>query len=71
MCQVTEMSIGGRTIRVADIKQKYIENIASAARECSYIDRVVLFGSSLENRCREESDIDLAVLRKMPDIKKL
>ncbi len=61
MCQVTEMSIDGRTIRVADIKQKHIENIVSAARDCSYIDRVVLFGSSLENRCREESDIDLAV----------
>ena len=61
MCQVTEMCIGDRIVRVADIKQKYIENIVSAARDCSYIDRVVLFGSSLENRCQEESDIDLAV----------
>lgn len=61
MCKVTKMNIDGRTIRVADIKQKYMQNIADAARKCDYIDRVVLFGSSLEPRCKENSDIDLAV----------
>ena len=61
MCKVVKMKIGDRTIRVADIKKKYIENIVDAARECDYIDRVVLFGSSIESRCKEDSDIDLAV----------
>lgn len=61
MCRVNETNIGGRIIHVADIKQKYIENIVSAARDCDYIDKVVLFGSSLEERCTDESDIDLAV----------
>lgn len=61
MCKVTEMKIGDRTIRVAEIKQQYISNIVNAARNCDYIDRVILFGSSLEERCTDLSDIDLAV----------
>ncbi len=61
MCKVTTMTVDNRQIHVADIKQKYIENIINAASECDYIDRVILFGSALESRCKEESDIDLAV----------
>ncbi len=38
-----------------------MENIINAAKECDYIDRVVLFGSSTETCCKEDSDIDLAV----------
>ena len=38
-----------------------MENIIDAAQKCDFIDRVVLFGSSIEERCREQSDIDLAV----------
>ena len=33
-----------------------------AARECSKIEEVILFGSSLEERCNEQSDIDIAVI---------
>ena len=61
MCRVTEYSIDGRTIRMADIKQKYIPNIIDAAKKCDYIDRIILFGSALEERCEERSDIDLAI----------
>lgn len=61
MCKVTEMTIGNRVVHVADIKQKYIENIVDAASKCDYIDKIVLFGSSLEDRCRTDSDIDLAI----------
>lgn len=32
MCKVVKMKIGDRTIRVDDIKKKYIENIVDAAR---------------------------------------
>ena len=66
MCRVTPMDIGSRQIRVAEIKQKYIRNIIDAAKECDLIDRVVLFGSSLQERCRENSDIDIAVFGNQP-----
>ena len=66
MCRVTSMDIGSRQIRVAEIKQKYIKNIIDAARECDLIDRVVLFGSSLQECCRENSDIDIAVFGNQP-----
>ena len=35
MCRVTPMDIGSRQIRVAEIKQKYIQNIIDAAKECN------------------------------------
>lgn len=66
MCKVLPMKVGTRQIRVAEIKQKYIRNIIDAARECDLIDRVVLFGSSLQERCRDTSDIDNAVFGNQP-----
>ena len=32
------------------------------AKGCSKIEEVILFGSSLEERCNEQSDIDIAVI---------
>ncbi|MDY6290293.1 MAG: nucleotidyltransferase domain-containing protein [Succiniclasticum sp.] len=61
MCMVKTIQIDNRTIRVAEIKQKYIKNVIDAARKCSFIDRVVLFGSCIEERCKDSSDIDIAV----------
>ena len=61
MCKVTAFTIDGRTIHMADIKQKYVANIIDAARKCDYIDKIILFGSALEERCKESSDIDLAI----------
>lgn len=66
MCQVLSMDVGSHHIRVAEIKQKYIQNIIDAASQCDLIDRVVLFGSSIEERCRENSDIDIAVFGNQP-----
>ena len=51
---------------MADIKQKYVPNIIDAAKKCDYIDKIVLFGSALEERCSEKSDIDLAVFGNQP-----
>ena len=67
MCAVTDYVIDGRTIHMADIKQKYIENIIDAAKKCDYIDRIILFGSSLEERCRNDSDMDLAIFGNQPE----
>ena len=61
MCTIKKMTVGDRTIRVADIKMKYMENIVAAAKDCDYIDKVVLFGSATRSNCRKDSDIDLAV----------
>ena len=66
MCKVTGYNLGDRVIHMAEIKQRYIPNIIDAARKCDYIDRVILFGSSLEERCQEQSDIDLAVFGNQP-----
>ena len=56
--------IDGRSFKVADIKVKYIKNIIDAASKCDLIDKVVLFGSSIETSCKESSDIDIAVFGK-------
>ena len=50
MCRIIEMEVGSHSIRVAEIKQKYIKNIVDAAGKCDYIDKVVLFGSSIQER---------------------
>ncbi len=65
MCKLKTVAIGNRTIKVADIKQKYIENIVDAADKCDIINKVVLFGSSIDTRCKDTSDIDIAVFGKM------
>lgn len=49
-------------IKVADIKINAIKNIINSAKECKSIDYIILFGSSLEERCNEESDIDIAII---------
>lgn len=46
---------------VADIKLRHIDNIAEQAKEAKSIRRIMLFGSALEERCSERSDIDIAV----------
>ncbi len=46
---------------VADIKLPYIRNISEVAERTSNICRIMLFGSSIEDRCTDNSDIDIAV----------
>ena len=60
MCRVVSLTVGKNTFNVADIK-KYITNIINAAEKCDFIERIVLFGSSIEERCKRTSDIDIAV----------
>ncbi len=64
MCQLINISLGDRNVSVASIKSEYIKNIADCASRCGLIDKVVLFGSALEERCTDESDIDIAVFGK-------
>lgn len=61
MCELIEFDNGQY---VADIKYKYIRNIAEAAKECKNISRIVLFGSAAKTVCTNQSDIDIAVFGK-------
>ena len=61
MCHLVDMKIRDRNVQVADIKQKYMQNIADAAQKCDYIEKIILFGSCTREDCKEDSDIDIAV----------
>ena len=61
MCRLVSLRTGNREIKVADIKKDCIKNIISNARLCKEIKKIILFGSALEERCQEDSDIDIAV----------
>lgn len=61
MCNLTTIDVNNKKIMVADIKKDYILNIIQSIKLCDAIKRVVLFGSSTGNNCREQSDIDIAV----------
>lgn len=61
MCRMVTVHTRSGSIKVAGIKSKYVKNIADAAENCDYIDKIVLFGSCTSNRCTSKSDIDLAV----------
>lgn len=49
-------------VLVAELKKKNIENIISAASKCEHIQEIILFGSALEERCTDESDIDIVIV---------
>lgn len=57
MCKLVPYMNG----KVADIKLQHIENITRQAANCKNIHRIMLFGSAIEDRCKEQSDIDIAV----------
>lgn len=66
MCKLVKMKIGKRYIKVADIKEDYIKNVIDSVTLCSAIDKVVLFGSALEERCTARSDLDIAIFGRYP-----
>ncbi len=63
MCElkVIENNIG-QQLYVADIKADTIKKIIEYASLCNKIDYIYLFGSSLEERCKQNSDIDIALI---------
>ena len=58
MCKVIKMQARGKSFKVADIKQECVENIIDAASTCDSIDKIILFGSSITNKCKKDSDVD-------------
>lgn len=62
MCKLVDFNTNfGTVCKVADIKKDYISNILKNASVCSDIDKIILFGSTLEERCKDISDIDIAI----------
>ncbi|MBP3593505.1 MAG: nucleotidyltransferase domain-containing protein [Lachnospiraceae bacterium] len=67
MCRLVNLTTNdGSIIRVADIKKDSISNIINAAEKCANISEVILFGSSLKEKCRDNSDIDIAIVSNVP-----
>jgi predicted nucleotidyltransferase len=66
MCSLVKLSNG---VSVASIKKDHIDNIIEHARECSDIDKIILFGSSAGTKCDDGSDIDIAVFSQKPRMK--
>lgn len=63
MCKLVEIKNNtNNIIKVASIKAETIQKIIEYASSCSKIDYIYLFGSSIEERCTEKSDIDLAII---------
>lgn len=53
-------------IYVADIKKDLLLEIVEKAKEFDFIKQLILFGSSLEERCKYSSDIDLIITGNKP-----
>lgn len=65
MCRLVELETNyGLKIKVADIKKVCVQNIIEAAPQCRQISEIILFGSALEERCTERSDVDIAIISK-------
>lgn len=63
MCKLVKITNSlGEQIEVAEIKADTIKKIIKIAKICDKIDYIYLFGSSVEERCTDESDIDLAII---------
>lgn len=63
MCKLIDVKTNFNTeVRVADNKKEFVENIIDIARYCENILQIILFGSVLEERCTDDSDIDLMVV---------
>jgi predicted nucleotidyltransferase len=56
-----------KDFKAADIKMNCIQNIINVAPKCRSIHKIVLFGSSIEERCTERSDIDIAIFGSMSE----
>lgn len=63
MCRMISVKTNFETeVEVADIKKDVVENIIEAAAACARISRIILFGSVIETRCTEDSDVDMVVV---------
>ena len=67
MCKLVTIDTNINTkVKVSEYKQNQIMCIIRLAASCDEIDQIILFGSALEEKCTETSDIDFVVISKYP-----
>ena len=67
MCKLVAIDTNINTkVKVSEYKQNQILCIIKLAASCEEIEQIILFGSSLEEKCTERSDIDFVVISKHP-----
>lgn len=59
MCNLVPMKLCGQTVNIAEHKVEKIKKYLEVFPKLKSVDKVYLFGSTLETRCTENSDIDL------------
>ena len=65
MCKLIKINTNfNSSVMVADYKAKIIRHIIDTAKNCHDIDAIMLFGSVLDMRCKEKSDIDIVIISK-------
>ena len=63
MCKLVPLQLeNGDIVNVAEHKREQLNRYLSIFKYLSGIRQVILFGSALEERCDERSDIDLCML---------
>lgn len=65
MCKLVDVATNtGDVILVSEYKKQQIEEMIQKAADCALIDQIILFGSSLNSDCKENSDIDVVIISK-------
>jgi len=65
MCRLVDVTTNtGDIVRVSEYKKQQIEEIINKASDCTMIDQIILFGSSLNSDCKKNSDIDVVIISK-------
>ncbi|MCR4755824.1 MAG: hypothetical protein K5868_09925 [Lachnospiraceae bacterium] len=63
MCRLAELHTNfDSTVMVAENKLDILRFIIDTASQCSKIDAIILFSSTLDERCRDDSDIDIVII---------
>lgn len=65
MCRLVDVITNtGNVVQVSEYKKAQIEEMIQKASDCTVIDQIILFGSSISSDCKENSDIDVVIISK-------
>lgn len=63
MCRMVNIVTNtGEQVPVSEYKKSQIEEMIQKAGDCTVIDQIILFGSSINMSCEEDSDIDVVII---------
>lgn len=67
MCRMVNVVTNtGEQVLVSEYKKSQIEEMIQKAADCAAIDEIILFGSSVNMSCEENSDIDVVIISREP-----